>query len=245
MRTVTAQIIVRCGTVVKIRKEIQVSDSESAVRIVEITSRPGRPRSGERAERQQQILDVALQEMIERGYEKVTMLGIARRAGASKETLYSWFGNREGLFEALIQGGADATAARVSAAIDGGGDPRETLTAFAGGLLTLLTSQQSVALNRAAMSSPQLAEVLLASGRNRVGPIVERYLARLADDGFIEIDDPAEAFGLLYGLIIQDTQIQVLLGQQPPSVAEVETRASRAVERFLALVGRRRGRRRE
>ena len=35
------------------------------------------------------------------------------------------------------------------------------------------------ALNRAAMASPELAETLLASGRHRVGPLVERYLATI------------------------------------------------------------------
>jgi len=198
-------------------------------------SRRGRPRTEERPERRQRVIDAAFEELIEHGYEKLTMLGIARRAGASKETLYSWFGNRGGLFAALIEANADASAERVTAALEGDADPRETLVGYATGLLTLLTSPQSVALNRASMSSPELAEILLRSGRHRIGPIVEAYLTRLMTDGVLATTDPAEAFTLLYGLVIQDTQIRVLLGEPPPRPKAIRTRAAAAVDRFLQL----------
>lgn len=197
--------------------------------------RRGRPRAGERAERRRAVLEAAFAELAEHGYEKVTMLGVAKRAGASKETLYSWFGNREGLFAALITENADASAERVRAALAGDGEPRQTLTGYAIGLLTLLTDDRSIALNRGAMTSPELAEILLAQGRHRVGPVVEAYLARLAADGFLAIDDPADAFTLLYGLVVRDTQIRVLLGERPPSKRQIAARAELAVDRFLLL----------
>lgn len=201
------------------------------------TSRRGRPRAGERAEREQKIVAAALEELIDHGYERVTMLGIASRAGASKETLYNWFGSKEGLFAALIKANADQSAQRIETALDEGADPVETLVGYATGLLTLLTSPGSVALNRAAMSSPELAEVLLAHGRHRVGPLVEEYLARLSDGGDISIDDPAQAFELLYGLVVRDTQIRVLLGEPAPRPDVIRRRATRAVSQFLRLTG--------
>ncbi len=198
-------------------------------------SKRGRPRAGERAEREERIVAAALDELIEHGYEQVTMLGIASRAGASKETLYSWFGSKEGLFAALIKANADRSAERIERALAGDDDPVDTLTGYATGLLTLLTSPGSVALNRAAMSSPDLAEVLLAHGRHRIGPLVEAFLARLADDGVLSISDPAKAFQLLYGLVLQDTQIRVLLGEPPPPADEIRRHAEAAVQRFLTL----------
>jgi AefR-like transcriptional repressor, C-terminal domain len=77
--------------------------------------------------------------------------------------------------------------------------------------------------------------VLLAQGRHRTGPIVEAYLARLAEAGVLGIDDPAEAFQLLYGLVVRDLQIRVLLGEPPPAPAALAAQARTAVERFLAL----------
>jgi AcrR family transcriptional regulator len=178
----------------------------------------------------------ALAELIEHGYEGVTMLGIASRAGASKETLYNWFGSKEGLFAALIKANADHSARQVEEALDVDTDPRRTLVGYAAGLLMLLTSPGSIALNRAAMSSPELAQVLLAHGRHRVGPLVESYLVRLADDGVVSIPVPARAFELLYGLVVQDTQIRVLLGEPPPPPGAIHERAATAVEEFLLLM---------
>lgn len=198
-------------------------------------SRRGRPRAGERAEREQHIVSAALDELIEHGYERITMLGIASRVGSSKETLYNWFGSKEGLFASLIKANADESAERVRQALEGDADPHSTLTNYATGLLTLLVSPGSIALNRAAMSSPELAQVLLAQGRHRVGPIVETYLGELSDEGYLSIADPAGAFQLLYGLVIQDTQIRVLLGEPPPTSAEIRQRATEAIDRFRVL----------
>ena len=203
-------------------------------------TRRGRPRAGEQADRRRRVITAALDELIEHGYERVTMLGVASRAGASKETLYRWFGSKEGLFAALIEANADQSAERVRQALEGDADPEEILVGYAVGLLTLLTGAPSVALNRAAVASPDLAEVLLVNGRHRVGPLVEAYLARLSDDGVLEVADPAEAFELLYGLVIRDTQIRVLLGEPGPGPEAIRRRATTAVAEFLLLAGRRR-----
>ncbi len=106
--------------------------------------RRGRPRADEREARRRRVLDAAFAELLESGYDGLTMLGVARRAGASKETLYAWFGSRDGLLRAMIETNADGSAERVAAALDDDGDPTEVLVGYAGGLLRLLTDQRSV-----------------------------------------------------------------------------------------------------
>lgn len=198
----------------------------------------GRLPADQRAAREQAILDHALDELVEHGVQRLSMSGIAQRAGASKETLYAWFGDRDGLLEALIRRNADETAERVRKAIDAGGDLRATLIDFGTGLLTLLTSEPSVTLNRAAMMSPDLARLLLRSGRHRVGPIVERFLGACDPADTILSRDPRKAFELLYGLIIQDSQIRVLLGEARPGRTAIKRRVELAVDRFLLLCQR-------
>ncbi len=206
------------------------------VEVVPVTgSRRGRPRAGEREQRVDAVLDAALAELVAQGVDGITMTGIARRARASKETLYAWFGGREGLIGAVIERNADRSATAVADALEGGGDHRATLVGYGTGLLTLLTSDESVALNRAAMTDPSLAERLLASGRHRIGPLVERYLSSLHDAGTINAPRPDESFALLYGLVVQDVQIRVLLGERPPSAVAIRSRAGDAVDRFLDL----------
>lgn len=181
------------------------------------------------------MLDAALDQLIDDGYESVTMQRIAVRAGASKETLYAWFGSREGLLQELIERNADHSARQVEAALQRPAAVSATLTGYAVGLLSLLTSPASVALNRAAMTSPALAELLLRSGRHRVGPLVERYLDQAHTAGELHAPDSAAAFQLLYGLVVQDTQIRVLLGEPPPTRTAITRHAALSVERFLQL----------
>lgn len=203
-----------------------------------IQTRRGRLPASERAERERAILDAALAELVERGPAGLSMSGVASRSGSSKETLYSWFNNRDGLLEALIRRNADQTVDGVRAALDDdSADPRLLLTGFAAKLITLLVGPASIALNRAAMISPELAAQLLESGRHRVGPLVEDYLRALDAAGRLSVPDPATAFELLYGLAVRDLQIRVLLGEPAPDKSALTRRAGEAVDQFLVLCG--------
>src|SRR3954468_6194871 len=55
-----------------------------------------------RAEREEQLLDVAEQTFAERGYRGVSMDEIAERAQISKPVLYDHFGSKDGLLAAVV-----------------------------------------------------------------------------------------------------------------------------------------------
>jgi AcrR family transcriptional regulator len=55
-----------------------------------------------RAEREQQILDVALAVFTERGFREASMDAVAERAGITKPVLYTHFGSKDGLLLACI-----------------------------------------------------------------------------------------------------------------------------------------------
>lgn len=206
----------------------------------ETRRRIGRLPAADRQQRRAQILRAAMAEIAEHGYEGATTARIAERAGASKETLYAWFGDKPGLVAALIEANADESVPiPVPDALDDGctvDDARQVLTACAEGLLLLLTSRDSIALNRAAMTSAALARTLREAGRGRTGEAIEHYLAGLHRLGVVQAPDAGEAFRLFFGLVVRDRQILALLGAEPPSAQECRAEAARAVERFLALV---------
>lgn len=213
-------------------------------------STPPAPRRGRlprelRERRRAEVIAAARDELVERGAAGLTMEGVARRAGASKETLYAWFGTRDDLIGAVIEATADDSAQRVQAALAADAstldDARDTLTSYAQSLLRLLTSEPSVSLNRAAMTSAVLSDRLLQSGRQRIGPVVERYLAHLDAHGILRVPDPGGAYRTLFGLVVRDTQIRVLLGDPPPKAGEIRAHAKAAVHTFLALHVRPRG----
>jgi AcrR family transcriptional regulator len=51
----------------------------------------------------ERILDVALQQFLERFYDEVTLAGIGRAAGVSQQTVINHFKSKEGLLEAAAQ----------------------------------------------------------------------------------------------------------------------------------------------
>lgn len=199
------------------------------------TRRRGRPPTAERAQRRDDALAAALAEIAESGYERLTMSAVAARAGSSKESLYTWFGSKEEMVAELIRAQSARTNAAVRTALATEHPAQQVLTTIAENLLTLLLGETSLALNRAAMTSPALAAELLQHGRHTTGPLIERYLETLQQTGVIMIDNPSDAFTLFYGLTVQDLQIRALLGETPPTAAARKRAARLAVERFLTL----------
>jgi len=94
--------------------------------------------------RQQAVLDAVLGLMVEDG-EQLTMDAVARRASCSKETLYKWFGDRDGLLTATVRWQASRVHAGHDAAqVLDGATLRERLQDFAVTWLEVITGPTSV-----------------------------------------------------------------------------------------------------
>lgn len=87
---------------------------------------PQRRRRMSRAEREQQMLDVAEEVFAERGYQ-ASMDEIAERCGVSKPMLYEYFGSKEGLLRAAIARSRTALYEVTSAAMAEGTEPQDVL----------------------------------------------------------------------------------------------------------------------
>ena len=85
-----------------------------------------------RADREQQILDAAVQEFGERGYAHASMAAIAQRAGISKPLIYEYFGSKDGLYLACLSRAGTHLVDRVADAQNGTTleRARETLAAI-------------------------------------------------------------------------------------------------------------------
>ena len=192
-------------------------------------------------ERREEILNVALSVLAERGYRGASMREIAERAHASKETLYAWFGNKRGLFEELVRWQAERLDDALVPSLEREAeDPAVVLRAFAVELIRLLLGERSVVINRAAISEaptdPTFAQILAAKGRGSVVPKLERYLEGQRARGRLDFKDVGSATDALIGLAISDHQVRRLLGVLPmPESSQIEARAERAVRSFLTL----------
>jgi AcrR family transcriptional regulator len=201
--------------------------------------------SARREARRDHILDTVLALLEEHGYEGTSMQKVAKAARTSKETLYAWFGDKAGLFEALVAREAEAMNTELTQALEREGaarEPRDVLNRFGVNVLRLLLGARSLSINRAAIAaantSPELGRILAAKGRETTRPLVERYLNAQHDAARLNVPDVGEAFEVLMGLLVRDLQIRTLLGvAQPLRGRALESRAEAAVEAFLRLYG--------
>ena len=113
-----------------------------------------------KAEREAQIAEAAYAVLGEKGFAGLSMLAVAKRAKASNETLYRWYGDKIGLFRALILRNAEQVTAQLETLPERGAG-REVLEALGAALLDMLLSPRAVALNRAAARAQGAARPLV------------------------------------------------------------------------------------
>ncbi|GAA4350040.1 TetR/AcrR family transcriptional regulator [Angustibacter luteus] len=77
-----------------------------------------------RAEREQQMLEVAEAVFAERGYQATSMDEIATRVGVTKPMLYEYFGSKDGLLTACLARSRQQLHDKTMAAVSAGGEPR-------------------------------------------------------------------------------------------------------------------------
>jgi AcrR family transcriptional regulator len=80
-----------------------------------------------RAERRRQLIDVSRGVFAARGFEAATLEEIAEQAGISRPILYSHFGDKQGIFEAVVNDEIARVQAVVTEAIANPGPPRDVL----------------------------------------------------------------------------------------------------------------------
>ncbi|WP_336072245.1 TetR/AcrR family transcriptional regulator [Nitratireductor rhodophyticola] len=191
-----------------------------------------------RTERQAQIERAAYRLLRERGYGGTSMLAIAREARASNETLYRWYGDKNGLFKTMVEANARETREALQRAIEAGDDPLECLENVAPVLLSMLLGERAIALNRAAAAdeSGELGAAIAAGGRNAVAPLVEELLRRACEAGSLTALSPSTAAEQFLGLLIGDLQIRRVIGVlAEPEADFVEARVFTAMTAFKSL----------
>ena len=196
-------------------------------------------REEKRSIRQTQIEAAAYEVLEAKGYAGTSMLGIAKQARASNETLYNWYGDKKGLFQALVTRNATEVKRHLEAELETDHDALSILSTLGPKLLDLLTGDRAVALNRAAAadSSGKLGATLSKAGRDSVFPLLERVMLRARTEGQLKFEKAGEAVGLYLDLLIGDLQIRRVIGRQPrPTRAFREQRAAQAVHHLRLLL---------
>lgn len=185
----------------------------------------GRPTEAGRIERQEQILDAALPIFLEYGYGNATVDRIAEAARVTKRTIYSYFGNKDGVFTEMQR--------RLAANVSGEMLDPGNLEKLATRIVLALHSTRMIGLHRLIIAEslrfPDLARRLHDNGD-------VRHITRLAEH--IEIEhgraavDRAEA---LYALLLGEDYRRRLLGLLEPIKTEDAAAHARSALDLLGL----------
>lgn len=195
-------------------------------------------------QRRLDIFEAAYKVMAEKGYKGTSMLAVAKAAGASNETLYNWFGNKQGLFAAMVEENAKAASDVLSDVFEVNQDPMKTLETFGARLLELITGDRAIALNRAAAADVSqggvLGKLIADNGRNRVVPMIAQTFRAAQDRKIIRQHDADEIAEIYVALLMGDIQIRRVIGiTGAPDASATMMHSQRVNEIILDLFGNR------
>lgn len=189
-----------------------------------------------------QVLEGARKVFMSDGFEGASVDDIAREAGVSKATLYSYFPDKKLLFMEVATNECARMADQVMGEIDESRPVREALTIAARHITVFLLSDFAQQVFRICVAErdrfPELGRAFYASGPQMGRDRIAEYLRAAAARGALKIDDfemAAEQFSELCKVKLWTLAVFGIQSQF--SEAEIAAVADEAVETFLARFG--------
>ena len=166
--------------------------------------------TGPRSDRKRlAILDAALEEFLAHGFVGAGMDDIAAASGASKVTVYHHFGDKQGLFVAVIESAIREAEAASQALVEDlatSDDLPRDLRRFARRHVAVVTQPHLVRLRRLIVAEsgrfPELARAWHAAGPEKGHATLAAQIRRLAERGLLRAPDPLLAAQHLNYLVL-------------------------------------------
>lgn len=201
-------------------------------------SGPGRPKDlGKR----EAILAAARSLFLEQGYNGASMDGIAAAAGVSKLTVYSHFGDKEGLFNAAVQATCSQLVPDTLFITDTQASLREQLLGIGRAFFALVSSPEALATQRIMFSTStddRVRTLFWQAGPARMSAALGSALAPRVAAGELHIDDLELAAGQFFCLIKGELHSSMMCGLSSPLSAEAaERHVAATVDLFIRAYG--------
>lgn len=143
----------------------------------------GRPAKEEQETKRQHLIKAARAELLRTGGTEFRLNQVLKAAGGSKTTLYSYFGGREGLLEAVLRETVEEFLPKADTVISQ--DPEIVLQEFAKATYRMVLRPETFALYRMAIleskSTPKLAKIFYKTGpavaRSALGDLLLKWNA--------------------------------------------------------------------
>ncbi|MTD16830.1 TetR family transcriptional regulator [Nakamurella sp. YIM 132087] len=203
-----------------------------------VSRRPG----GRTAEKERAILAAAEEVFLRDGYADASMDEIASLAGASKQTVYAHFGNKELLFVELVSAMTKAAGAGLHDEPADPTDPEdleEFLVGYGLAQLHRVLSPRIVRLRRLVIGEvgrfPALAKVLWDAGPALAMAAMAERFGRLDRAGLLLVPDPPAAARSFNWMVMgEPLNRAMLLEAPPPTRTWLRQHVAESVRVFLA-----------
>lgn len=191
-------------------------------------------------EKARRILDGARSAFHELGYEGTSVDEIARRAGVSKPTLYTYFGDKQALFAASFsnecQGYADEAFRQAD--FTDAGSVEAGMRQVVHKVITYLLSPNAQAMFRSAVAEtsrfPDLGRAYYEAGPGKTKKHIVAMLRQAVEGGVLEIEDFELAAAQLMSLCKSDLFVKQLFSVGgKPTQAEIRRVADGAIKLFF------------
>jgi TetR/AcrR family transcriptional regulator, mexJK operon transcriptional repressor len=197
----------------------------------------GRPTREQQEQRHEELLNVALDTFLERGFEQTTMEEIAIRVGMSKRTVYSRYQDKAQLFKASVHRAIERyTVPRAAVEALATDDLRETLSAIARQRIANVATPVSTKLQRILTAqSYRFPEMFHAAYDEGAGPTIgflEDLFVRHSQRGEIKVREPRRAATAFLSLVVGGPARIIVAGNRIDH-DEIEAHICFTVELFL------------
>jgi len=202
---------------------------------------PARQTRGDR--RREEILVAAEEIFLEKGYGNATVDDIAARAGASKATMYKWFGNKETMFAEIVRSRAPDIAHASSEALQANGTLSTILINWSMQVLKLVTTPRSVALFKLILAEsprfPELVQIFYEKGPATAQAHLAEFFRRANAARRMHCSDPELAARLFISAAFGEGFERALIGLADEKWAQGKGKihVKEAVAMFLARYG--------
>jgi len=179
---------------------------------------------------------------LEKGFDGTSMDEVARRAGVSKQTVYSHFSSKDDLFSAAIRARIDVSLPEDLFDNQQHLPLMDALTSVATHFADLLLSEETIAIFRLLTSSaakgPHLAELFFKSGADELSNRLEKFLDGRIKSGELDITNTQLAATQFINLLKGEIHFCWAIGLiDSIDDATMKTQIDDTVEAFIRMYG--------
>ena len=191
--------------------------------------------------KRRKILELATELFLAQGYGAASMSELLRRAGGSKTTIYTYFGDKAGLFTAIVDELLRGTVAFSESVSVSELSARDALLEIANQHLKVVLSDRYIRLIRIVAAEvgrfPELGKAFYERGPGRSYANFKTFLDERVANGQFVIDDTSRATDLFFGTLLHREVLSRLYGVRATPLRDRKRVAASIVDEFFRCYG--------